>query len=153
MSKKEKIQIENNILWKDRKRILGMPISFTKYTIDDDRLYMQQGFFKTEINEILLYRILDVKSSRTLGQKIFGVGTVTLYCADQSNRTLELKNVKNPLQVHKFVSEIVERERRQKGVAGAEMVGAAGMNLMGMDGECDCGHDGDISFEDFGNNN
>ena len=86
MGKKEKVQLENNILWKDRKRILGMPITFTKYTVDDDRLYIQEGFFKTEVNEILLYRILDVKSTRTLGQKIFGVGTVTLYCADQRYR-------------------------------------------------------------------
>ena len=41
MGKKEKIQLENNILWKDRKRIMGMPITFTKYTVDDDRLYIQ----------------------------------------------------------------------------------------------------------------
>ena len=47
MGKKEKIQLENNILWKDRKRIMGMPITFTKYTVDDDRLYIQEGFFKT----------------------------------------------------------------------------------------------------------
>lgn len=151
MSKKQKTQIENNILWKDRKRILGMPISFTKYTIDDDRLYLQVGFFKTEVNEILLYRILDVKSSRTLGQKIFGVGTVTLYCADQSNRTLELKNVKNSLQVHKFISEIVERERREKNILGREMVGTAGVDITDVGGDCDCDHDHDISFEDFNN--
>ncbi len=148
MGKKEKVQLENNILWKDRKRILGMPISFTKYTVDDDRIYIQEGFFKTEINEILLYRVLDVKSSRTLGQKIFGVGTVTLYCADQSNRTLELKNVKNSMQVHKFISEITERERREKGITGREMVGTAGVDITDIDGDCDCDHD--ISFEDFG---
>ena len=148
MSKKTKTQIENNILWKDKKRILGMPISFTKYTVDEDRLYLQQGFFKTEINEILLYRILDVKSTRTLGQKIFGVGTVTLFCADQSNRTIELKNVKNSIQVHKFISEVVERERREKGVAGREMVGTAGVDITDIDGDgCDCDHN--ISFDDF----
>ena len=148
MGKKEKIQLENNILWKDRKRIMGMPISFTKYTVDDDRIYIQEGFFKTEINEILLYRVLDVKSSRTLGQKIFGVGTVTLYCADQSNRTLELKNVKNSMQVHKFISEITERERRDKGLTGRELVGTAGVDITDIDGGCDCDHD--ISFDDFG---
>ena len=31
-------------LWKDRKRILGMPISFTKYALTEDRLFERTGF-------------------------------------------------------------------------------------------------------------
>ena len=30
-------------LWKDRKRILGMPISFTKYALTEDRIFMETG--------------------------------------------------------------------------------------------------------------
>ena len=67
------------IRWKDRKRVLGIPMTFTQYTIDNDRLYVRTGFFKSEMNEILLYRILDVKSSQTFGQKLCGVGTITLF--------------------------------------------------------------------------
>ena len=45
---------EKEILWSDRKRILGMPISFTKYTLDEDRLYLKTGFFSTQTDETLL---------------------------------------------------------------------------------------------------
>ena len=118
---------ENEILWKDRKRILGLPISFTVYEVDNDRLTIRKGLFRTETDEILLYRILDIKLVRTLGQKIFGVGTITLYSADQSHSTFAIQNIKKPDAVRKFLSRIVERERTAKGITGREIVGAAGM--------------------------
>lgn len=130
----------NNIRWKDRKRLLGIPCTFTQYYIDADRLYIRTGFFKTEMNEVLLYRILDVKSSQTFGQKLCGVGTVTLFSADQSNRTLELKNIKAPTKTHKLISDIVEGERRDRGIAGREIAGAASFDMDHMDGECDAGN-------------
>ena len=74
-------------LWKDRKRILGMPITFTKYEVTANRLITHRGLLRTETDELLLYRIMDIKMSRTLGQKLFGVGTITIYCADQSSGT------------------------------------------------------------------
>ena len=157
-----RIAEDEKILWKDRKRHLGMPISFTKYTVDDERLYLETGFFKSEVNELLLYRILDIKSTRTLWQKLCGVGTIILYSADQSDRTLELKNVKNPKKVHRFISDTVERERRENGIAGREMIGTAGLDMDHIDGKCDL-HEHDengngipdnmepVSFEDFDN--
>ena len=94
MGKKAELDQQGKVLWHDRKRILGMPISFTRYEVDDSRLTMRKGFFRTETDELLLYRVLDIKMVRTLGQKLFGVGTLSLYCADQSNRTLELVSIK-----------------------------------------------------------
>ena len=35
----------SNIVWKDRKRTLfGLPWSFTKYSLSDDRLFISTGF-------------------------------------------------------------------------------------------------------------
>ena len=85
---------EDKILWQDTKRWLGLPWTFTKYTVDENRLYCKKGFLKTETDELLLYRIMDIRGSQTLGQRIFGVGTVTLYCSDKSSGVIELKNIK-----------------------------------------------------------
>ena len=144
---------KDSVLWKDRKRYFGLPISFTKYFISNERLYIEKGLLKTEINETLLYRVLDIKSTRTLFQKLFGVGTVILFCADQSNRTLELENVKDSISVHEFISEIVEKERQNKGIAGREIVGTAGVDMDHVDGCCDAGnHQEDFPhFDDFKN--
>ena len=116
---------KDDILWKDKKRICGLPVSFTRYEVSNERFITRIGFFRTEVNEILLYRILDIKLVRTLGQKIFGVGTITLFSADQSHKTIELRNIKKPEAVRKFLSKIVEQERMQKGVTGREIYGAA----------------------------
>ena len=118
---------EEKPLWRDRKRILGMPLSFTVYEVNNDRFTTRKGLFRTETNEILLYRILDIKLVRTLGQKIFGVGTLTLYSADQTHETIEIKNIAKPEAVRKFLSRIIERERKEKGLTGREIYGAAGL--------------------------
>ena len=115
---------EDKVLWSDRKRWLGMPLTFTKYTVDENRLYVKRGFFRTTVEETLLYRILDIKSSAGFGQKICGVGTVTLFCNDQSNPVLELKNIKKPEKVRRFLSQTIEAKRHEKGVAGRELYGS-----------------------------
>ena len=64
---------QNEIIWSDRKRtIFGLPLSFTKYSLTNDRLFIQTGLFTTVEDEVRLYRIMDVKLTRTLGQKLFG---------------------------------------------------------------------------------
>lgn len=118
-----------------------MPWTFTKYKVDDERLTCKKGLLKTETDEILLYRILDIKSRETLGQKLFGVGTVTLYCSDKSSGVFELQNVKKPEQVRRFLSDLVEKKRTESGVKGREIYGSG--NPMpphpGHDADCDCG--------------
>lgn len=131
MGKNAEYVEQNKVLWHDRKRILGMPISFTKYEVDDSRLTMRKGLFKTETDELLLYRVLDIKMVRTFGQKIFGVGSLSLYCADQSNRILELKNIKKTDAVRKFLSRLVEQERKAKGVTGREIYGTTNISVQG----------------------
>ncbi|MCE5236392.1 MAG: PH domain-containing protein [Clostridiaceae bacterium] len=137
MGKKAEQDGQGTLLWHDRKRILGMPLSFTKYEIDESRLTVRKGLFRTETDELLLYRVLDIKMVRTLGQKLVGVGTLKLYCADQSNGTLELKSIKKPEAVRKFLSRIVEQERNAKGVTGREIYGMTNLHVQ-ADG---LGHD------------
>lgn len=130
---------EDEILWADTKRWLGLPWTFTKYYVDNDRLYCKKGFLKTETDETLLYRILDIKSSQTLGQKVFGVGTVTLYCSDKSNGLLPLENIKKPDQVRRFLSDLVEKKRTETGVKGREIYGSGNpVPHPDLDGDGDC---------------
>ena len=116
----------DDIIWQDRKRYLGLPLSFTVYRFDANRFYEKKGFFNTKEEEILLYRVLDVSLKRSLWQKIFGVGTIVLSTADQSTPILEVKNIKNSDRVRRALSNIVEKERDEKRVLGKEMFGASG---------------------------
>lgn len=139
MAKIDKLEVEEKkILWSDRKRILGMPISFTRYSVDEDRLYVKKGFFRLEMDEILLYRVLDIKLTQSLWQKLFGVGTLRLYSADQTNSELLLKNVKKPQKLLRYLSGVIEKNRQAKGIAGREIVGMASAPVHGAEsGHCD----------------
>lgn len=130
---------EEQILWADTKRWMGLPWTFTKYRVDEERLYTKDGFLRTQTDELLLYRILDLKSSQTLWQRICGVGTVTLYCSDKSNGVLELKNIKKYEQVRRFLSDLIEKKRTESGVKGREIYGmGASVDHTDADGDGEC---------------
>ncbi len=111
---------EDKILWKDRKHFAWFPFSFTKYYIKNDRLYEEKGLLSTHYDEVLLYRIIDLCLERTLAQKIYGTGTIVLYCKLNSNEKIYLKNIKNPIQVKELLSQIIEDSRLRKNVIGKE---------------------------------
>lgn len=126
---------EEPILWHDRRRYLGLPISFTRYSFDNDKFYVKKGLFNTTSDEILLYRVLDIRLTRSLWQKIFGVGTICLKTADQTVPHLDVKSVKDSERVRTALSNIIERERNEKRVLGREMFGAASHHDYDLDGD------------------
>ena len=105
--------------WKDRKRVLGMPLTFTRYRMSEDRLFLSTGFFTTKDDEVLLYRVRDISLTITLWQRIFGVGTVTIISSDKTLPTLVLKNIKQPRmikeKIHQQVEEMKMRRRMRIG--------------------------------------
>lgn len=111
---------EDMILWKDRKHFAWFPFSFTKYYVKNERLYEEKGLLSTHYDEVLLYRIIDLCLERTLTQKIFGTGTIILYCKLNSDNKIYLKNIKNPIQVKGLLSQIIEESRQKKNVVGKE---------------------------------
>ena len=130
MAKKMSMQ-KDEVLWKDRKRWLGLPFSFTRYIVYEDRLVLRTGFFSTTTDEILLYRIMDVRLVRKLGQKLLGVGTVTLISTDKSHPALELKNIRRCDKVRRFLSRQIDLQRTARGITGRECIGG------GVGHDCD----------------
>ena len=112
------------IIWKDRKRFLGMPLSFTRYSMSEDRLFLSVGFWSIKDEEILLYRIRDISSSRSLWQRLFGVGSVTVTSSDKTCPTLVLKNIKRPMDVKELLHTQVEEMKMRRRVRVGEVMGA-----------------------------
>lgn len=112
----------SKILWKDRKRFLGMPLSFTRYSMTEDRLFFSVGFLNIRDEEVLLYRVRDINTSRTLGQRLFGVGTVTVLSSDKSMPTMVMKNIKNPMAVKELIHEQVEEMKIRRRVRVGEVL-------------------------------
>ena len=130
MAKKLVVE-KDEILWRDRKRYFGLPLSFTRYEVTNDRLIKRRGFFKTYTDELLIYRIMDIQLVRGLGQKLFGVGTITLISTDKTTPKVDLQNIKRSDVVRRFLSKLIEEQRVAKGVGKSEFLGGVphGMNF------------------------
>ena len=111
-------------LWEDRKRYFGLPLSFTRYRLSDDRLFISEGFLNIKDDEILLYRVRDIDTRRSLWQRLFGVGTVTVLSSDKTMPTLELKNIKDPLFVKELIHKQVEEMKIRHRVRFGEIMTA-----------------------------
>jgi len=114
---------EKPTIWKDRKRILGLPISFTRYRLTEDRLYLKKGLLSTTTDEMLLFRVLDLRLVRKFSQKIFGVGTITLISTDKTCPKFDITNVKQSDRIRKLLSSMVEKQREEKRIVGREFLG------------------------------
>ena len=110
-------------LWKDRKRYFGLPLSFTRYSLSEDRLFISVGLLNIKDDEILLYRVRDIDTSRSLWQRLFGVGTVTVMSSDKSMPTLVLKNIKDPVYVKELIHTQVEEMKIRRRVRFGEIMG------------------------------
>ena len=115
------MSINIKCLWKDRKRHLGLPLSFTRYQLSEDRLFVSVGFLNIKDDEVLLYRVRDIDTQRSLWQRIFGVGTVTVMSSDKTMPTLVLKNIKDPLMVKELIHNHVEEMKIQRRVRFGEI--------------------------------
>ena len=109
-------------LWQDRKRYLGMPLSFTRYSLSEDRLFQSVGLLNLKDDELLLYRVRDIDTRRTLWQRIFGVGTITVASSDKSTPVLELKNIKDPVAVKELLHKQVEEMKIRRRVRFGEIM-------------------------------
>ena len=118
------MSINIQYLWRDRKRYFGLPLSFTRYSLSEDRLFISEGFLNIKDDEILLYRVRDIDTQRSLWQRLFGVGTVSVMSSDKTMPTLVLKNVKDPVFVKELIHKQVEEMKIKRRVRFGEIMGA-----------------------------
>ena len=124
-------------IWRDRKRFLGMPLSFTRYALSEDRLFLSVGLLSIKDDEVLLYRVRDISSSRSLWQRLFGVGTVTVVSSDKSMPMLVLKNIKRPMAVKELIHNQVEEMKIRRRMRVGEVMGMTDYNDVGDDSDLD----------------
>ena len=117
----------------ERKRWLffGLPFTFTKYTIKDDLITIDTGFFKTVENDCYMYKVQDVQHSAGLWEKMFRLGTITCFTGDTTHPQLVLTHIRNSKEIKDFIlkqSEMARLKRRT-----VNMLDISSGNLQDMD--------------------
>ncbi len=113
-------------IWEDRKRRLGLPLSFTRYKLSEDRLFLEKGLLNLKQDEVLLYRVRDLQLTIKLGQRLFGVGTICVQSSDKSLPHLDITNVKRPREVKELIHRSVEAAKDKRRMRTMEVMGGDG---------------------------
>ena len=113
----------------ERKRwvFFALPFTFTKYTIKEDVLTIQTGILKIVENDCYMYKIQDVQHSATLGERIFGIGTITCFTGDTTHPKLELMHIKNSRTIKDFILQQSEEARLKRRTVNTLDIGSGDM--------------------------
>ena len=114
----------------ERKRWLffGLPFTFTKYTIKEDMITIDEGLLKTIENDCYMYKVQDVQHSASLAEKMFGLGTVTCFTGDTSHPKLVLEHIKNSKAVKDFILQQSEEARLKRRTVNMLDIGSGEMD-------------------------
>lgn len=99
---------------KKRWLFLGLPFTFTKYTVTEEQITINSGFFTRVENDCYMYKIQDTVLSVSLFQRIFGIATVICKTSDVTHGQLVLKNIKNAKTIKDFIVECSEEQRLKR---------------------------------------
>lgn len=102
-------------MYQERKRCLffGLPLSFTKYRIEEERITIQKGLFRVVEDDVLMYRVQDVTLVTGFLERIFGLGTVVCYSGDKTDPHLHLTHIRHAKEIKEFILVTAEAERRR----------------------------------------
>lgn len=130
---------EINYIWTDKKRTLfGLPLSFTRYFLTETKFITRKGFLSIEEDEIDLYKIIDKKTLKPFGQRLFGCGTIIIYSKDADTPSKEVKSIKEVRKVSDLIDTYLNKMRDKYGIRGRDMMGI---------------HDGHDHYNDIGDPN
>lgn len=110
-------------VWTDKKRFLGLPISFTRYFLTESKFITRTGFLSVQEDELELYRVLDKKLVLSAGNRLVGCGTIVMNVRDVDTPVKEIKSVKDPREVMKLLDKYIDMNRDKYNTRGRELYG------------------------------
>ena len=114
----------------ERKRwlFLGLPWTFTIYRMKEDMLNVKSGFFKLEQNDCYMYKIVDVKLSQSFMERLCGLGTITCYTGDTTDKELLLKHIKHSEEIKNYLLKTSEEARIKRRTVNMLDIGSGDLN-------------------------
>lgn len=131
MSEQTNMNTDDTVMFRERKRILflGLPWTFTKYTITPDLLTTNRGFLNTIEDDCYIYKIQDVKLTTTLLERIVGVATIICYTGDVTDPELKLIHIKHAKEIKSYLLKAAEAARMKRRTMNTMDIGAHSVDL------------------------
>lgn len=118
------------IQFDERKRwlFLGLPFTFTKYTVKEDMITITSGLLKTVENDCYMYKVQDVQHTAGLVEKLFKLGTVICFTGDTTHPKLVLEHIRNSRVIKDFILKESEEARLRRRTVNMLDIGSGEMD-------------------------
>ena len=106
------------ILWEGRPNaLISLRLALTtRYRLTNERLVIIHGLLSRRTEEIDLYRVNDVDSRQNVGERIVGIGDVSVATTDRAAPDVTFLNVRDPDRVKDLVRAAARAERQRRRV-------------------------------------
>ncbi|MBD5493544.1 MAG: PH domain-containing protein [Lachnospiraceae bacterium] len=117
--------------YQERKRwlFLGLPFTFTKYTIGEDVITINAGLLRTHENDCYMYKVQDVELETSLMERICGLGTIVCYTGDTTHPKLLIEHIKHAKEIKDFILKESEEARRKRRTLNTLDIGSGAIDL------------------------
>ena len=92
----------------------GLPFTFTKYTVTNEVITINEGFLSTKENDCYLYKVQDVELHTSFIERIFRLGTVACYTGDNTHPQLYLTHIHHAREIKNYILKASEEARRRR---------------------------------------
>jgi len=90
------------------------------YQISPDRIEWNRGIFSRKVDNIDMFRILDIKLRRSLLDCLLGIGKITLMTRDETDPMFEFEKLRRPREVYDYIKAASLAADRKQGVVHLE---------------------------------
>jgi uncharacterized membrane protein YdbT with pleckstrin-like domain len=126
-------EVEFEVKWTDKpaglfQRFLTLiHLNFTEYQITKDELIIKKGLLFQRVNSIELYLLKDPDMTRSLYQRLLGIGTITVVIDSHSTSAragerLFIRNIRNCDKVRKLLRDSIEDDVMERGITYIDRV-------------------------------
>ena len=88
----------------------------TAYSLTTQRIKLEEGVLSKRYDQVELYRVKDTVLTRTLVQRLLGLGSIKMITSDPSQPELCFPSIADSENVREMIRQNVERMRRLRGV-------------------------------------
>ena len=89
----------------------------TRYEISADRIEWSRGLLDRKVDNLDMFRIIDLKLRRSLLDCIVGIGTVTVITTDKTDPEFDFEKIRNPRKLYDVIKKAsIDADRRSNAI-------------------------------------
>ena len=96
--------------------IKALNLYCTTWTIQQDILIEKTGILNVNTEEVLLYRVKDIRLYEPLLYRLVGLSQLTIITSDYTNPSITLYGIKNGEKLINIIRQLVANSRKVEGV-------------------------------------